>query len=263
MLICIVFFPLVFAFVSSVRPLEDVFKYVSPIGMSTFFPARLTFESYVRLFTQWRFGTVLWNSLFVVTMTVAFGVLVNSMAGLSFAKFKFKGKGIMNVLILVSFMIPFELIAVPLYPIMLKWGWINTYWALIVPTIANGVVIFLYQQFFAGIPDTLIEASMIDGLSWPRIYLNIIMPLAKPVTISAALILFISQWEAFLWPILVTRSMDFRTIQAALSDFQTEHATMWNDMFAASILAFMVPVVIIIPFQKYFIQGIAYAGAKE
>jgi len=169
----------------------------------------------------------------------------------------------MNVLILVSFMIPFELIAVPLYPIMLKWGWINTYWALIVPTIANGVVIFLYQQFFAGIPDTLIEASMIDGLSWPRIYLNIIMPLAKPVTISAALILFISQWEAFLWPILVTRSMDFRTIQAALSDFQTEHATMWNDMFAASILAFMVPVVIIIPFQKYFIQGIAYAGAKE
>jgi multiple sugar transport system permease protein/putative chitobiose transport system permease protein len=125
------------------------------------------------------------------------------------------------------------------------------------------VVIFLYQQFFKGVPDNLIEAAMIDGFSWPRIYRHIIMPLALPVTISAGLILFISQWEAFLWPILVTRSMEFRTIQAALSDFQTEHATMWNDMFAASIIAFMVPVALIIPCQKYFIQGIAYTGAKE
>ena len=160
-------------------------------------------------------------------------------------------------------MIPFELISIPLYPIVMRWGWINTYWALIVPTIANGIVIFLYRQFFSGIPDNLIEASMIDGFSWWGIYSRIIMPLSVPITISAGLILFISQWEAFLWPILVTRSMEFRTIQAALSDFQTEHATMWNDMFAASIVAFTVPVAIIIPLQRYFVQGIAHSGAKE
>jgi multiple sugar transport system permease protein/putative chitobiose transport system permease protein len=262
-LVCIVFLPLVFAFVSSLRPLEEVFKYVSPVGWSTFVPEHFTLAAYARLFTQWRFGSVLWNSLFVVAATVIFGVLVNSMAGLAFAKFEFRGKRPLYLLVLVSFMIPFELISIPLYPIVMKWGWINSYWALIVPTVANGVVIFLYRQFFLGIPDSLIEASMIDGFSWWGIYSRIIMPLAVPVSISAGLILFISQWESFLWPILVTRSMDFRTIQAALSDFQTEHATMWNDMFAASILAFMVPVAIIIPFQKYFIEGIAHTGAKE
>ncbi len=262
-LICIVFLPLVFAIVSSFRPLEDVFKYVSPISARTFFPERFTFGAYGRLFSEWRFGTVLWNSLVVVLATVVFGIVVNSLAGLAFAKFKFKGKAFLNVLVLVSFMIPFELISIPLYPIVLKWGWINTYWALIVPTIANGVVIFLYKQFFAAIPDNLIEASMMDGVSWWRIYTSIMMPLAKPVSISAGLILFMSQWESFLWPILVTRSMEFRTIQAALSDFQTEHATMWNDMFAATIIAFMIPVLIILPFQKYFVQGIATTGAKE
>jgi ABC-type glycerol-3-phosphate transport system permease component len=262
-LIIVVFLPLVFAFVSSLRPLDDIFRFVSPIGWSTFFPAKVSLDSYVKLFTEWHFGSVLWNSLFVVIVTVVSGILVNSAAGLAFAKFNFPGKRLLYVLVLISFMIPFELIAIPLYPVMLRWGWINTYWALIVPSIANGVVIFLYRQFIMGIPDNLLEAAMIDGLKWRDIYLRIILPLSKPVTISAGLVLFISQWESFLWPILVTRSMQFRTIQAALSDFQTEHATMWNNMFAASILAFLVPVAIIIPLQKYFIQGIAATGSKE
>ena len=263
LLICIVSLPLAFAFASSLRPLEDVFRYVSPVSWATFVPEHPSLTAYARLFSLWHFGPVLFNSLFVVAMTVAFGILVNSMAGLAFAKFEFRCKRLLFALVLISFMIPFELISIPLYPIVMHWGWINTYWALIVPTVANGVVIFLYRQFFSGIPDNLVEASMIDGFSWWGIYSRIIMPLSVPITISAGLILFISQWESFLWPILVTRSMDFRTVQAALSDFQTEHATIWNDMFAASIVAFMIPVAIIIPLQKYFVQGIAHTGAKE
>ncbi|MNJ47860.1 L-arabinose transport system permease protein AraQ [compost metagenome] len=142
-------------------------------------------------------------------------------------------------------------------------GWIDSYYGLIIPGIANGLVIFLYRQFFMDLPMSLIEAARLEGASWWKIYLGIIMPLCKPVTISAALLTFIFQWESFMWPLIVTRSEKYRVIQVAISMFTTEHATAWNEMFAATIIAVIVPVILILLFQRYFVQGVANSGSKE
>jgi ABC-type glycerol-3-phosphate transport system permease component len=153
--------------------------------------------------------------------------------------------------------------SVNLYKLIIDINWINTFWALIVPSLSNGMVIFMFRQYFLGFPNYMIEAAMIDGLPWPKILLHIVFPSSKPICISAGLILFITQWESFLWPVLVTRTSQMHTIQIALSSFQTEHAKLWNNIFAASIIAFIIPILIILPLQKYFIEGISSVGSKE
>lgn len=263
MLVAIVCFPLIFALVSSFRPLADVFRYVSPITWKTFFPVDFTWEAYNNLFALRGFGRVIFNTVYVTMMTVLFGVPINAMAAFALAKFKFKGRELLFLIVLFSFMIPFEIIAIPLYSIVNNLGWIDTYKGLIIPGIANGMVIFLFRQFFLDLPDSIIESARIDGASWLRIFFQIILPLSKPVTVSAALLTFIYQWESFMWPLIVTRSESLRVIQVSISYFTTEFATYWNEMFAASILAILPPIILILVLQRYFIEGIASTGSKE
>ncbi len=259
----IVLFPLLFALVSSFRPLDDIFKYVSPVTWKTFVPTAITLDAYTGLFQLRNFGRVLFNTVYISVITVLFGVFINSMAAFAFAKFRFKAKNLLFFIVLLTFMIPFEVIAIPLYTLVDKLGWIDSYYGLVVPAIANGFVIFLYRQFFLDLPDALIESARMDGAPWWKIYWRIVMPLCKPVTISAGLIIFIYQWESFMWPLIVTRSEDYRVIQVMISLFTTEHATLWNEMFATAILAIIIPSVLILFFQRYFIQGITHSGSKE
>lgn len=259
----IVLLPLAFAIVSSLRPLNDIFKYMSPITWKTFFSTDITIDAYVRLFTERGFGRITFNTFYVAFTNVIFGILIGSMAAFAFAKFHFKGKNLLFLIVLVTFMVPPEVIAIPLYSLVDNLGWVDSYYGLIVPTIANGLVIFLYRQFFMELPDQLIESARIDGASWFKIYRSIIMPLSKPVTVSAALLIFVEQWESFMWPLIVTRSQEYRVIQVALSDFTTEYATYWDEMFAAVIISVIIPVVILLPLQKYFVQGVSNTGGKE
>lgn len=259
----IILFPLLFAIVSSFRPLDEIFKYVSPISWKTFIPTQITFDAYINLVTARGFGKIFFNTMYISFMTVLFAIPINSMAAFAFAKFEFKGKALLFLLVLITFMIPFEVIAIPLYSLIDSLKWIDTYYSLIVPGLANGLVIFLFRQFFLDMPTSLIEAARIDGASWWKIYWELIMPLCKPVTVSAGLLLFIFQWESFMWPLIATRSKEYRVIQVAMSDFVTEHATYWNEMFAAAVVAFVVPVLLILPLQRYFVRGITGTGSKE
>jgi multiple sugar transport system permease protein len=259
----IVLFPLLFALVSSFRPLEEIFKYVSPVTWQTFIPTSITLEAYTNLFVLRGFGRVFFNTFYVAIITVVFTILISSMAAFAFAKFEFKGKSMLFILVLLTFMIPFEIIAIPLYSLVDDLGWVNSYSGLIVPALANGLVIFLYRQFFLDLPTSLLEAARIDGASWSRIYWRIVLPLCKPVTVTAGLLIFIFQWESFMWPLIITRSEKYKVIQVAMADFVTENATYWNEMFAASILSIIVPVVLLLFFQRYFVQGITGTGTKE
>ncbi|MEF2248010.1 MULTISPECIES: carbohydrate ABC transporter permease [unclassified Paenibacillus] len=259
----IIVFPLLFAVVSSLRPLKDIFKYVSPVTLYTFLPTNITFDAYISLFTVRNFDKVLFNTFFVAMMTVLFGIIFGSMAAFAFAKFQFKGKTLLFGVVLLTFMIPFEVIAIPLYGLVTSIGWIDTYYGLIVPAVANGLVIFLYRQFFLDLPDSLIESARLDGATWWKIYRSIIMPLCKPVTISAGLLLFISQWESFMWPLIATRSKEYKVIQVAMSDFTTEHSTLWNELYAVSVIAVIIPVFLLLPLQRYFVQGVSNTGIKE
>lgn len=261
-LIIIVFLPLIFALTSSFRPLEDLYRYVSPLTWKTFIPTKVTLEAYISIFRE-GYGTALLNSLFVAAVTVVLGVLINGMAGYVFAKYHFRGKNILFFLVLLSYMVPFELLSVNLYELIIRLDWVDTYKALIVPCIGNGMIIFLFRQYYLGFPDYLIEAARIDGMGQFSTFFRIVLPNSKPICISAGLVLFINQWESFLWPVLVTRSKELYTVQLALSNFSTQYTKNWDQIFAGSIIAFLLPVAIIMPLQKFFTAGLTSSGIKE
>ena len=251
LLIVIIFLPLVFAFTSSFRPWK------------TFIPTRMTMDAYITIFTEAGYGKALLNSLFIAAVTVVLGVLFNGMAGYVFAKYNFRGKNVLFLFVMLSYMVPFELLSINLYDMIIKLDWVDTYKALIVPCIANGMIIFLFRQFYVGFPDQLLEAARIDGMGDISMFFRIVLPNSKAICISAGLVLFINQWESFLWPVLVTRSKDMYTVQLALSNFSTQYTKNWDQIFAGSIVAFLLPVAIVMPLQKFFSAGLTSSGIKE
>lgn len=255
-------FPLLWAIASSLRPDNEIYQYALPFQWHTFFPVKFTAEAYVALFTEHNFQRPIINTLTVSLLTVLLSCLVNSIAAFGFTFFHFKGQKALYSLVLISFMVPFESIAIPLYKVVYQFNWVNTYWGLIVPGIADGLVLFLFVQFFSTIPDGLFEAARIDGASWMQIYRRILIPMSKPVLITAALMVFINQWNSFLWPLLVAHGRDMRLIQVALSDFTAEHVTLWSRLYAASVVSAVLPLLLFLPFQKYYVDGITSSGLK-
>ncbi|MEG2253283.1 MAG: carbohydrate ABC transporter permease, partial [Clostridia bacterium] len=190
------------------------------------------------------------------------GCIINSIAAYAFASFEFKGKRVLYAIILASFMIPFEAIAMPLYNVVDGFGLVDTRAGLILPAIASGLVLFLFTQFFRDIPPSLVEAARIDGANLTQVFMRIIMPSSVPVFITAGLMIFMDQWNAYLWPLLVARSRSVQTIQIALSSFKMERQTLWSCMYAGTIISALIPLVLFLPFQKYFVQGITSSGVK-
>jgi multiple sugar transport system permease protein len=254
--------PLWWALASSVRPLNDIFKYVSPFSLAALVPHKLTFDAYRNIFLEKGFGTAVFNSLVVSLATVLAGLGVNSLAGFAFAVLRFPGRNALFGITVLTFLVPFEAISIPLYTVVRSLGWLDTYLALIVPGVANGIVIFLFRQFFSQVPRELVDAARIDGASWLTIFVRIYLPLSKPVIISAALLIFLFQWEAFLWPLISTRSEGLKVIQVALAGFEQRYQTLWNELFAAATLAALIPLLILLPLQRFYVQGVTAGGFK-
>ena len=209
------------------------------------------------------FGRAIFNSFFVTFSTVFLGVVVTSLCAFSFSVFDFKGKKILFGIVLVTFMIPFSAIALPLYQIVSGLHMVDTYWGLILPAVANGLSIFLFRQAFMDIPSSYLEAARLDGASWPRIYFSVYMRMSVSIIISAGIIIFMDQWEAFLWPLIAGRSQAMKVIQVAIADLSQDNEIFWNQIFAACTISIVVPVAIVLPLQKYYIMGISSSGVKE
>ena len=254
--------PLYWALVSSFKPTDQIFRDTMPISWKAFFPVSFTLDAYVEIFEGKNYGVSVLNTFIVATATVVGGLLVAITAGFAFARFDFPGKNLLFVLTVFTFMVPFEAIAIPLYDLIQQLGWIDTYQALIFPGIANGIAVFLFRQFFADIPDELVEAARLDGAGWLRVLFEIFLPLSKPVVVGASLLLFLFQWQSFLWPLIAVRSDRYKVIQVALSDFELEHYTLWNELFAATIIAAVIPLLLLLPLQRYYVQSVAGTGIK-
>ena len=262
--VCILFIlPLWWALSSSLRPLDDIFKYISPFSWKAFVPDKITFAAYATIFAQKGYGMAVFNSVFVAAATVLLGLVINGFAGYAFAVLRFPGRNVLFFLIVLTFLVPFEAIAIPLYTVVRSIGWLDTYQGLIGPGVANGIVIFLFRQFFAQIPRELAESARLEGASWVGILFRIYLPLSKPVVISAALLIFLFQWESFLWPLIATRSENLKVIQVALAGFQERYVTLWNELFAAAIVAAVIPLVILLPLQRFYVQGVTAAATKD
>ena len=258
----IVLMPIMWFMTSSFRSNNEVFANINPFSLREMFFGTYSLENYRTIFVKYNFARTVGNTLLVCFLTITIGIFVCSMAGYALAKMEFKGKRIMMMLVLFSIMIPFDAIAIPLYSIIMKLRWIDTYKAVRLPAVANGMTIFLFRQSFVDIDNSLLESARMDGAGEFRTYLQIVMPVSIPTIISGALVMFTAQWNAFMWPLLVARSDKLKMLQVALADFQLENGTMWAELFAGITISMVIPCVILIPFQKYYIRGIASSGTK-
>lgn len=245
--------PIYWLIMSSLRPADHIFRFSSSFSLQTIIPMKLTLDNYVQAL-QGSIGQALFNSLFVSVTTVAIGVFVNSLAGFGFAVFDFRFKKPLFVLVLLSFMMPFESIVIPLYSMMRTLGWTDTYAALILPEVAGGLIIFLFYQFFRGIPREIYEAARVDGASWWQIYFRMTMPLSGPTIATASLMIFIHQWDAFFWPLVATSSERLAVIQVAIARNMTMEQANWGAFFASASLAVLVAMVPFFLLQRHYVK---------
>lgn len=259
----IMMIPLLWAIAASFSPNDDVFRYAYPFSWRAFLPVNFTLEAYQNLFAR-GFGRSLINT-FILGVTVVFvGGVVNAMAGFAFARFQFRGKRVLFIFtILVTFLIPVDLTAIPRFILVNDLGWLNTWQGLIIPGLASSLVIFLFRQFFEEIPQDLIDAARVDGASWRQLFVRVVLPLSTPVMITAALLLFLSQWDAFFWPLLIAPRPELRVVQVEISNAVGQFQTLWNELLAGSMLAAIVPILLLLPFQRYYVQAITSSGLKE
>lgn len=247
---------------SSLRPQEETFRYIYPFQWLTFLPASPTLSAYVDIFARLDFGRVIANTLFVSFVTVGLGVLANSLAGFALARMPLPGRELLLLLALSTAFIPFEAIVVPMYLVVKELGLANTYWALILPWVVNPFGILFMRAAFAEVPQELADAAAIDGASWSRIFWTIMLPLARPVLVSFALVQFLWSWDSFFWPLVVIQDPALRVVQVAIATFSAETSTRWDWIFAASSVS-TVPILVLFVFaQRYFVRGIATTGLK-
>ena len=245
--------PIYWLIMSSLRPAEHIFRFSGSFSIETLIPFAVTFENYVQAL-EGNVGRALLNSLFVSISTVILGVGVNSLAGFAFAVFEFRFKKALFILVLLSFMMPFESIVIPLYSLMRGLGWTDTYAALILPDVAGGLIIFLFYQFFRGIPREIYEAARVDGASWWQIYYKMTMPLSGPTVATASLMMFIHQWDAFFWPLVATSSEKLAVIQVAIARNMTLEQANWGAFFASASMAVLVAMVPFFLLQRHYVK---------
>jgi multiple sugar transport system permease protein len=165
-------------------------------------------------------------------------------------------------LVLAVMIVPFEALLVPLYLIVRRLGWVDSYAALIIPMVPRAFSIFLLRQFFRGLPRELDDAARIDGCRHWGIYWHIMLPLSRPVLLSVGLLAFQEMWGSFTWPLVATNSASMRVVQVAVATFGQGDAIQYDKIFAALSLAAAVPIILFLLFQRYYVRGIATAGLK-
>lgn len=250
--------PLIWMVSTSLKSTESVFTF--PIQ---WIPEEFNFENYPAALQTRPFFKYLLNSLIVSTSSVIITVSLSSIAGYGFAYFDFPGRDVLFLIVLSTLMIPFEVIAVPLYVQTFAWGWVNTYKGLIIPTSMSAIGIFIMRQFMYSIPRELIESARIDGASEPQIFFKIIWRLTLPAVSSIAIFTFVSSWNAYLWPLLVVSQDDMRTIPLGMALFENQLSVRYSHIMAVAVFGSIPLLLMFMIFQRNFVEGIALTGLKE
>jgi ABC-type glycerol-3-phosphate transport system permease component len=242
--------------VTSTRTAESggVFRDWSPFRFRAFLPDNPSLDGYREVMApESLFRESLGNTLVVCAVTVLVGTTVNFLAGFSFAHFDFPGNGLLFTIGLITFMVPFEAIVIPILTLMQELDLVDTLAAVILPTLANGFLIFMFRQFFRGIPRELHEAAMIDGSGIGKVIWHIYLPLSKSMLVTSAIVLFLAVWQALFLPLVVLRSRDNWVVQLALSAMQgTVQLPSWGPVLAGGVITLLIPIILIAPFMRYF-----------
>lgn len=268
-------FPLLFMVSASLKPSNDAIfsdmqsiRGILPVGA-------LTLNNYVAVFQVSPFFRFLLNSIFISAISVVLGVFFNSLAAFALSRLKWKGRSLVLTLIIATLIIPFETIAIPLLLLVnnlpnvvisgsglaLTQGWFDTYQVQIIPFITSAFSIFLFYQFFRGIPVELDEAALVDGASYFQLYWRIIMPNAGPVTATVAIFTFLGSWNSFLWPNMVIQSESVRPIMVGMS-YAFQQNTQWGVVMAYATLVTLPVLAFFLAFQKAFVASLAGSAIK-
>lgn len=243
---------------TSLKPMSEVVQYPP-----TWFPTKIQLNNFSDALSKAPFGRYYLNSLIVTVVTTVSVCFFSSLSGFAFAKYQFAGKNIVFFMILSGMMIPLQLRMIPLYLLLNRLNWLDSYQALILPFAITAFGVFLLRQFIQDLPDELMQAARIDGCSEMRIFFQIIIPLCKPALAALTIVTFMNLWNDFLWPLIVIDSTEMRTVQLGLALFQVEHDVIqYNQLMAATLVVLLPILAIFLSAQKYFVEGFALSGLK-
>jgi multiple sugar transport system permease protein len=251
------FLPIFWMAISGFKALEEVRAIPAQL-----FPTVWQWQNYVQIWQVTPLARAFLNSLIIGGALMTGVVTTSTMAGYAFAKLRFPGRDILFVLILSTLMVPFFLQAIPLFVIMARLHWINTYQAQIVPFLASGFGIFLMRQFMFTIPTELIDAARIDGCSEFGILWRIMLPLVKPAAAALAIFTFIFSWQDLFWPLLVAKKAAYYPIQLAIYYIQGQYNSFEHLLMAAGTIAILPPMIMFLILQERMVQGFTLTGLK-
>ena len=255
----IMMIPFLWMVTSSLKTIDEIYTFPPQ-----FIPSALQWQNYYEAWTALPFNRFFLNSA-VISVSVVIGQLFTcSLAGYAFGRLRFPGRDMLFLFYLATMMIPFAVIMIPLFVQMQWFGWIDTFWPLIVPAMFTPWGTFLMRQFMMTLPRELEDACRIDGGSFFRIYWSIILPLTKPALATLGIFTFLGTWNAFLWPLIILSSLELKTIPLGMVAFQARMAmkTPWELIMAAATFSILPILIIFIAGQKYYVQGIVTSGIK-
>lgn len=253
----ITLFPFTYMVLSSLMTYQEVTS-IPP----TLFPEELQWNNYKEAMSKAPFARYFYNTI-VVSCATTFGTLVTSvLASFAFVKLEFKGKNILLTFMIALMMVPYEVVVFTNYQTIIELELIDTYTALILPSLASIFYIFYLKGYLTSIPPSYYKAAKVDGCSDIEFITRILIPLIKPALFTTAILDFISSWNGFLWPLLVTNSKDMRLLSNGLSAFSTETGSNIHLQMAASTISILPVVIIYIIFRKQIIRGVIKSGIK-
>jgi ABC-type glycerol-3-phosphate transport system permease component len=253
--------PILWMLTGSLREPQEILRSLDPLGWHSLVPSEITPSAYVDLWST-GFARAVVNSIVVSLGTVVVGLTICSLAAFALSVLSFPGRNLVFAAVVLSFMIPFDAVAIPLFGLFRSADLHNSFAALILPGIGNGLAIFLLRQFFLGIPIQLVEAARIDGASLFKIFLHVYLPLSKPALIAAGIILFMFQWQAYLWPLIIISDPEMRVGPVALAQLSNQFDFDLSRLFAGAVVLSILPAAILLRFQRYFVGSLSSSGIK-
>lgn len=244
-------FPAVWIVLCSFKPGNELFS-IPP----TLFPKNPSFSAYLTTWQQNNFLHYFANSMIVAVASTIITLLINTMAGFAFAKYRFKGRDFIFMALLTTMMLPTEVIMRPTFTVVSALGLYNSLWGVIIPPIATPTGIFLMRQYFMGVPDSLLESARIDGAGEVRIFATMMVPLAKPVISTLTILSFMWRWNDYVWPMLVISDQSKYTMQLAIANLVGELSIDWNTLLCASVISMIPMLVVFALFQKQIIASV-------
>jgi multiple sugar transport system permease protein len=256
---------------ASFQPIGEIFEWPP-----NWIPNTFTLQNYVKFLAAEGFFRWVINSGFLAVVVLCVQMFFNSMAAYAFAKRKFPGRDALFLMMLGTLMIPGQLFLIPNYLILLRsplfggnnllgmggHGMLDSFWGIIIPYSFSVWSVFFFRQYMKSIPDDLLDAARMDGANEFVIYWKVILPLCGPVLAAQAIFTFTFVWNDFFWPLIVISRPELRTLQLGLALFILKNKTVWDVVFAGSVISTIPVLLIFIFFQKYFIRGIALTGMK-